>query len=248
MSADQRSREWWPVSRWSLIGRVQREGIDGARPFLTELLSIYYPAMRSFLVSKMRVPASEVEDVLQGFVQVKVLEQALVAKANPDYRFRCFVQTTLRRHVINQYRERMAAKRHLSGAQIFPLYEDTESVEYDDMAPQFFDVEWARAMLNDVLRRMQEECEAAGKGSVWAVWEHRVLKPLLEKLEPLPYLDLVERYGFLSEAQATNTLETAKRIFRRTLQSVVGKYVQDEAEIEEEIRYLIEVLAKWGAR
>jgi hypothetical protein len=50
--------------------------------------------------------------------------------------------------------------------------------------------------------------------------------------------------GLESAQQAANLLVTAKRHFRRVLQSVVGEYVSSEAEIEEEIADLRSILSE----
>jgi hypothetical protein len=65
------------------------------------------------------------------------------------------------------------------------------------------------------------------------VFECRLLVPLLQQTQPLPYDQLAQRFGFLSPLQAANALTTGKRMFARLLRAVVGEYVpQDEVEAE----------------
>jgi hypothetical protein len=70
-----------------------------------------------------------------------------------------------------------------------------------------------------------------------------VLRPAISHASPPSYDELVGELGLESAQQAANLLVTAKRHFRRVLQSVVAEYVSSEAEIEDEISDLRSILA-----
>ena len=57
---------------------------------------------------------------------------------------------------------------------------------------------------------------------IWGVFEARVLGPLFQNAEPVPYEQIVARFGFKSPAQASNVLVSARRMFERVLRSWLG--------------------------
>lgn len=238
-----------PTTEWSLIDRVREEGIEGARPYLAQLLTRYRPAMMAHLVTRMRLRADRAEETLQGFITDKIIEHGLISRADPlRGKFRHLVFTSLRRYVVSHLREEQAAKRHPAGADMLPLDDETDTEGEDGVSPELFDVEWARSALNEVLRRTQAECERSGQQQAWGMFDCRILRPLLHGQDACPYERLVERLGFESPGEASNALTTAKRIFDRMLHAVVREYADDAKDVEEEIRYLADVLAKSSAR
>ena len=93
---------------------------------------------------------------------------------------------------------------------------------------------------------MCDWCETSDRREVWGVFESRLVGPILKGTEPIGYQELVERFGLGSPAQASNVLITAKRIFARTLRSVVAEYCRDNREMESELEELREILAGGG--
>jgi len=238
-----------PTTEWSLIDRVREEGIEGSRPYLAKLLTKYRPAMMAHLQVRMHHRPDKAEEILQGFIADKIIEHHLISRADPNRgRFRDLVFMSLRRYVASHFREERAAKRHPSGGKVMPLDDETDAQGEDGISSEVFDVEWARGVLDEALRRTQAECTRSGQQRAWGMFDCRILKPLLHCEQTWPYEKLVERLGFGSPGEASNSLTTAKRIFDRMLRVVVREYADSEADIEGEIRYLADVLAKSSAR
>ena len=89
---------------------------------------------------------------------------------------------------------------------------------------------------------MEEHCRKQDRPELWEVFRCRVLDPALQGGEPLEYDDFVATFGLRSPAQASNVLVTAKRMYARTLKSVVAEYA-DGAAADEEIAELRAILA-----
>src|SRR5687767_14005339 len=239
-----------PVTRWSLVARATGKTETGWRYALSELLTRYLPAMRVHLQARRRLQPNDVDDLLQGFVASKVLEQNLVAVADQRRgRFRTFLLTSLDHYVLDMIRERSGAKRS-PGADKSLLSLDDPFVggEAGDApaaaAPgaDSFDVVWAQQVVREAVERMRFECEVSGRSDLWALFDARVAGVLLQGRTVVPYDELVTRLGFETPAQATNALATAKRMFQRMLRAVVGEYAEDENEIEEELADLKRIL------
>jgi DNA-directed RNA polymerase specialized sigma24 family protein len=239
----------FPATDWSLVGHAGRVArAAGRREALRVLLERYLPAMRAHLLLQMRLDPDRAADLLQGFVSDRVIEANLVAGADRCRgKFRTFLLTALRRHVIDRAREEAARKRAPAGGAVVSLDEATESAPGGAAAPDPFDVAWAREVVAESVRRMRAECERAGRGDLWELFRARVLDPALGGAEPVDYEQLVARFGFRSPSQAFNALVTAKRMFVRVLRGVVGEYAGGGQTADEEIVELRAVLARAGA-
>jgi len=241
---DRGKRAYQPfaTTRWTMVFRAAKEDPEGAREELGALLSRYLPALRSYLLLWKRVPRDKVDDILQDFVSVKILQQNLVALADPKRgRFRNLLLKALNNHVAATVRHDKAKKRSPDGP-ILDVDEYPHAVP-SEAPTTAFDVEWGREVLRETVRRTQAECERSGRPDIWGVFEDRLLRPTLEQDKPPPYKEIVKRYGLQSPAQASNVLITAKRMFARVMRSVVAEYAREEMEIEAEIRDLREILS-----
>ncbi|HEY8749892.1 MAG TPA: hypothetical protein VIM11_18050 [Tepidisphaeraceae bacterium] len=223
----------FPATAWSLIGRARSSTPAERSAALQALLTRYLPALRVRLINESRLKEHVAEDMLQGFVTHKILEQDLIAHADQAKgRFRTFVLTALDRYVIDRIRYETAAKR--SQAQSSSDALDTVAA-IDPEPSRAFDLEWARQLIDEAVGRMQAHCEKIGRLDLWELFRCRVLEPALEGATPLPYHQLIERFGFVSPTAASNALVTAKRTFERSLRSVIAEYADDEAEVDREL-------------
>ena len=228
----------FPATHWSLVVRAGHAVGGAKRQALETLLRQYLPALRAHLICR-SVPPAEVDDLLQGFVADKVVERDLVARAHQERgRFRAFVAVSLDRYVLTQFRRRDCSLRSPVGGPPLPL-DDFDPVDRGPSRLDAFNRAWAAEVVAEARRRMQAECEAAGRHDLWAVFQGRVVAPVLEGAEPTPYDDLKTRLSLRSETQAANLLVTAKRHFGRALRSVVAEYVEDERLVDGEIQALI---------
>lgn len=228
-----RNNAAFPVTAWSLVARAASATPEERSAALQALLQRYLPALRARLVVDKRIDEHRTEDLLQEFVTHKILEQDLISLADRTRgRFRTFVLTALDRFIIDRSRFDAAARRSAPHASPDAM----ETVTSDDPEPSVaFDLEWARQVIDEAARRMRAHCQTIGRSDLWELFRCRVLDPSLEGADPEPYDQLVKRFGFTSPAVASNALVTAKRMFERTLRSVVGEYASDESEIDREI-------------
>lgn len=235
----------FPTTRWSVVARAGGAPGPERRSALDELLRIYLPALRAHLRGAGLAP-DDAEDVLQGFVEEKVLARDLMARADPERgRLRALLVTSLSRYRISCARSRRRrAEREVrleSSCVAAPGLTAGEP-----RAGAFLEVAWARALLRHALDRMEAECRSRGRSPVWELFHLRLVGPLLEGAEPSPYGELVARFGFASPGQAMNALVTAKRTFHRVLRECIGEYVEPAA-VEQEVGDLLQALKRAGA-
>ena len=236
-----------PATDWSLVAHAGRRGDEPGLDSLNELLSRYRPALKAHLVHKKRIPPTEADDLIQGFMSAKILEGGLIARADPEKgRFRTILLTALDRYVISVLRREGAKKR--SPDQGFVSLDDSpDQLGAVPPPPDPFDVAWAHELITEALARVKTECTASGRSAYWSVFDCRIVAPILDGSEPLPYEQVVEKFGFRSPTEASNALVTAKRLFVRALRAVVAEYASDNRGIDKEIEELREILSRAGA-
>jgi DNA-directed RNA polymerase specialized sigma24 family protein len=233
----------FPATQWSLVARAVDVSPEVKRAALTELLKRYLPAMRSYLVNVRRVDPDRADDLLQGFLTSKVLEQDLIEQASATKgKFRTYLLTSLNNYIVSEVRKETAQKRR--PGDMFSIDSEMEPAGSAPRADRAFDVEWARALLQQVQARMKAECERTDRADVWGIFLDRLLTPLLENAEPPSYDVLVKRYKLSSPTQASNLLMTAKRTFERVFRDVVREYAGDDADVEAEIADLHNILSR----
>ena len=236
--------ERFPATRWSLVAQAGAGDLQTRREALEQLLTRYLPALRAHLVFRKRLAPEQADDLLQEFVASKILEHDLIARADRKLgKLRTLLLTALDRFVANSLRDERAQKRHPTDGAVVGFDEDIVPLPAGSQPADAFDLAWARGVIDQALQQMRRECGMSGRGQVWAVFECRVVGPILDGTPAVDYAELVQRFGFRSPIQAANTLITGKRMYARCLRSVIGEYA-DEEEIDDEINELKQTLAR----
>jgi len=237
----------FPVTRWSLVARAARTDPEVKRDALEALLPKYLPALRAHVRYRWRMPEDRAEDLVQEFVASVVLERELMATADQQRgKLRTLLLTALDRFVSNQLRGQAAKKRSPGKGAVLPLDERFAAQAAVAEPSMAFDVQWARTVIDEALRRMRKECRAGNRKDIWEVFKCRVVGPLMEGTPVPGYREIVRRFGFQSPGHASNVLVTGKRMYARLLKSVVTEYAGGDADSESEIRGLHAALARYG--
>ncbi|NBC11338.1 MAG: hypothetical protein GVY24_06315 [Planctomycetes bacterium] len=236
MRADQ-----FPTTRWSLVDRF---GQTGSESQMAEFLGRYRPALVAFLTSQPGFGASDVEDLVQGFIADKLLQERLLRDADARRgKLRNFLMRSLHNYALNARRAAQTARRRPVQGLV-----SLESAGADpaalDSAQARFEVEWARAVLAEAMRRTEAEANNKSMPECWAVLLARVIKPLTRQTPAPSYAQLVDELGFDSPAEASNRLITAKRMFSRNLRAIISEYVSSPDQIEEELIDLQHALSR----
>jgi len=243
-----RAPQRFPTTHWSLVGRaVDRTRDASGRPALAELLRVYLPALHAHLTGPMRIDANRADDLIQGFLTDKVVEQNMIALADPKRgRFRTFLLTALERFIVDVHRRESARKR-APKSKLLDVDEQRDPVAVGGNPSDEFDRAWAGEVLAEVMRRMRRECDSDRRGHLWAVFEARMLLPITDGTQPVSHEELASRLGLESATQSANALGSAKRTFTRIFRSVVAEYAADESEVDAEIRELWEIFSRRSA-
>jgi hypothetical protein len=109
-------------------------------------------------------------------------------------------------------------------------------------AARGFEIVWARAILAESLRRMENFCLDTEQSLVWELFVCRILQPMLRETKPPSYPELVQRFGLLSPSQTSRLLRLGRDYFGLSLRGLVSEFVRDESARGQEIRELKELL------
>ena len=246
--AEDSRKSSFPPTQWSMVERACQTDAVARREGLAVLLKHYLPALRIYLIAGKQVAPERADDLLQGFVADKIIEQNLLDHARQAKgKFRSFLMVTLNNYVISQHRGEAAAKRAPAEG-LTPLDEHAVQLEGGDDPAEQFNTAWARQLIAEALRRMQAECADSNRPDLWPIFQGRVLRPAFEGQPATDYPDLVQQLGLGTPLDACRLLTTAKRMFSRNLRAAASEYAGADGDTDDEIEDLRKTLAGIGAQ
>jgi RNA polymerase sigma-70 factor (ECF subfamily) len=235
------------TTRWSLI---RQRFLPGNRaevdPGVAHLCQTYWRPIFTFIYRR-GYPAPDAQDLTQDFFLL-LLEGKLLESADPDRgKFRSLLLRSLKNFLIDAAVKR---RRHKRGGQV-------QFVSWDkwmaDATPQLslpaaamessppdslFDAGWAAAIAAEALGRLRLECESKGRRRVYEVLH----KYLTADRTEICYEELSRALG-VPEPSVKSLLHHFRARYRALLREEIGKTVESEANVDEEIRYLCATLS-----
>jgi len=234
-------------TNWSLIYEAAQAGSRASAEAWEQIARRYWPAIYAYIRNSGR-RVDEAADLTQGFVCEVMMGRRLLAAANPARgRFRALLLTALKNYLTEQHRRSTRLKRAPQDRRIVELDGSESSmveVSTDVTPDDAFIAQWGSTLVRRVLERVQAECVSDALHPHWAVFESRVVRPLLFGAAAVPYADLVDRLNLKDAAQAANMMITVKRRFARALLGEVQETLSDPADIEDELHALLRALER----
>lgn len=207
---------------------------------LDRLCRVYWPPLYAFARRDGKSPA-DAQDLVQGFL-ARLLARDDLAQVSVDKgRFRTFLLTALRNHVIKQGEADRALKRG-GGQPAIPLdLENAEALCGADLSAESpekaYARRWAQTVLSHAYQRLRDEQHARGRGSLF-----EAVAPHFEHATDEDYQRVAELTGMKWETVRV----TAFRLRRRLGELFKAEVVQTlgpDADIEAEVRELLATLA-----
>ena len=229
------------ATRWTLVLSAARGSqTPRAATAMAELCRIYWYPLYAFIRRRGHA-APEAEDLTQGFF-ARLLEKNFLAAADREKgRFRTFLLMAVKRFLANEY-DRAQTQKRGGGQRIVSLEGVEPETRYclepaDTMTPErFFEQQWALALLDQVLTRLEAEMTAAGKAALF-----EAMKGHLAGSREETYAVTAARLG-MTEGAVKVAVHRLRRRYRELLQEEIAHTVAGPEEIEEEIRYLFACL------
>jgi RNA polymerase sigma factor (sigma-70 family) len=231
-------------TRWTLVLRAQGATPE-ARIALSELCGAYYQPVFRFLCREGR-PTDAAQELAQEFF-ARVLRRGELGNADPARgRFRSYLLGALK-HFLVDCRKRAGARKRGGGVEPAsldaPLDETGVVMDMADArasAPdEWFDREWALAIMDRALTALKAEFEAAGKAE-----QFECLKPWLAgEVEALSQAEAA-RHLHLNEGAVKVAVHRLRKRFRELIRAEIAQTMPAGGDVDEELSYLIRVLAQ----
>jgi RNA polymerase sigma-70 factor (ECF subfamily) len=232
----------FPTTTWTLVLSAGQAADARSRDALASLCERYWYPLYGYLRRRGH-SRDEAQDLTQEFF-ARVLEKRYIERADRSKgRFRTFLLTSLTYFLSDEADRRQALKR---GGPRRPLpFEMREGEEIYQREPshsetpeRIFERGWALALLERVLARLRKEFAEGGEPA-----QFERLKDYLLGHADVPYAELARELE-TTEGALKVAIHRLRKRYRAALRAEIAETVADPAEIEAEIRYLADVLAR----
>jgi RNA polymerase sigma-70 factor (ECF subfamily) len=228
------------LTHWSAVLRAGDQDSRVAADALEELCRVYWFPLYAFARRRGCSPA-DAEDLTQAFF-ARLLERNFVARADPAKgRFRTFLLTLFKRFLANEWNREHAQKR--GGFQPVVSIESNLAESRLDAEPAhteqpdiLFERHWAMTLLDQVMKRLEEEYKGSGRGQLFENLEGC----LVRDAAALPYAEIAARLN-LSEGAVKMAMQRLRARYQAILREEIRKTVASPEEVEPELRDLFDV-------
>jgi RNA polymerase sigma-70 factor (ECF subfamily) len=229
------------TTHWSTVLAAGAGSSTQASEALERLCRTYWFPLYAFVRRKGYGP-HEAEDLTQGFFACFLEKRYLDQVAPEKGKFRTFLLCSLNHYLANEWDKSQRLKR--GGDRTFlPLETTHAEARYGlqsgaETPERAFDRRWAEAMLEIVLRRLRTEFDDTSQLS-----RFDELKPfLLGEPKANAYAAVAHRLK-ISEQGVKSAVHRLRRRFRDLFREEIAHTVATRAEIDEELRYLVTLMA-----
>jgi RNA polymerase sigma factor (sigma-70 family) len=225
-----------------VLAATRQDAAESAAALETLCRSYWHPLYA--YIQRCGQSPHDAQDLTQEFFS-RLLEKRWLDSVDRDKgKLRTFLVVALKKFMSNEWRRSSAQRR---GGGQFQVPFDTESdasshlVDHSTLGnpDQVFDREWAVTLLDLTLARLRSEFATAGRAS-----DFEILKSsLLATKGSLDYPGIACSLG-LNEGAARVAVHRLRKRFRQIYREEISHTVADNADVEEEMRFLAAALAQ----
>jgi len=231
------------TTHWSVVLAAGQSNDAKASAALEQLCRTYRYPLYAYL-RRRGYSSEDAQDLTQGFF-LQLLERKSFARADPSRgRFRSYLLAGLNYFVADEHARAVAQKRG-GGRPILSLDAEAAAERYrleavDERSPdKLFERCWALALLDQVLARLEQEFVLAGKAPLF----HRLRDFLVVGAGEESYAKVAAEMGMTSEA-VKKAVQRLRRRYHKLFREEIARTVEDASSVEDELRYLCEVMAR----
>ena len=233
----------FPVTRWTVVLAASGTPSPESAAALERLCSSYWYPLYAFVRRSGHSPP-DAEDLTQGFFE-RLLEHNWIADADRHKgRFRTFLLVAMKRFLAKEWDKAKTLKRG-GEVRFVSLQLDAAETRYTRepadtrTAEQLYEKQWALTLLESVFSRVREDYARDGKGALF----HTLEPCLVGSRETQPYAALGAELGMTEGAVRMAVCRLRER-YRECLKAEIAHTVASAAEVEEELRHLLRVMAR----
>jgi RNA polymerase sigma-70 factor (ECF subfamily) len=230
------------TTHWSVVAQSALTDVPEAANALAQLCEMYWPPIYSFIRRRGYAPP-DAQDLTQSFFAYFLRTKAYARTDRLHGKFRSFLLAAVKNFLSDNWDHDRAVKRG-GDFEIISLDQQTAETFYDpasaddSSAECFFDVRWAKTLTSSALNALRQELEAEGKTQLF-----EQLKIFLIGGSDLPSYDEASTQTGLPAATVKTHVHRLRLRYREIVRREVARTVSAPQEIEEELRYLCNVLA-----
>jgi RNA polymerase sigma-70 factor (ECF subfamily) len=232
-------REYFVTTEWTMV--LDAGGTDSprAREALARLCETYWYPLYAYVRRRGQSPA-DAEDLTQGFFARLLELESLANVRRQKGKFRSFLLASLNHYMSDEWDRARAQKRGRSST----ISRDAVAAEArfsrepaDTLTPEkVFERKWALTVLETVVQRLRRDYEAEGKGALFAA-----LRFTISGEKEQSYKEIAEQLKMNEQAMRVAVHRLRQR-YRQLLRGEIARTVATEAEVDDEIRHLLEAL------
>jgi len=232
------------TTHWSLVGAAKPGDTSQtrAREALEELCRAYWYPLYAFVRSR-GYSVVDAQDLTQAFFARFIETEGFASADRQRGRFRSYLLGALKHFLANEWHRAQTQKR---GGQV-------QFIEFNALDPEaryvgaskqpdnpehLFDREWALQTVAGALEELRDEMTKAGKSE-----QFDTLKGSLTGQDELPREQIAARLG-MSAGAVKVVVHRLRQRYRKLLRAAVAETVSNEEDLNDEMRYLIEVLRR----
>ncbi len=234
--------ERFATTHWSLVNAAKPNEMSQTRvrEALEKLCRAYWYPLYAF-VRRRGYSANDAQDLTQAFF-AHIIETGGFASADHSRgRFRSYLLGAMKHFLVNEWHRGQAQKRggHVKFIEWDSLATESRyagiSKQSDD--PEYlFERQWALETINRALKALQEEMVQEGK-----IKQFEVLKDCLDGQQELSNEQIATKTG-MSKGAVKVAVHRLRKRYRQLLRAVIAETVTNEDDLNDEMRYLVEVL------
>ncbi len=232
------------TTHWSLVvaARGDEASQTRARAALEQLCRTYWYPLYAFVRSRGHA-AIDAQDLTQAFF-ARIIETGGFASADRTRgRFRSYLLGAMKHFLTNEWHRARTQKRggrvqFVAWDALDPEARYAGTAQESDDPEHLFEREWALQTIAGALETLRDEMAAAGKSA-----QFDALKGSLTGQDELPRDEIAARLGLTAGAVKVAVHRLRQR-YRTLLRAAIAQTVDNEADLDDEMRYLVAVLRR----
>ena len=231
------------TTHWSVVLKAGHQELPQAAEALEKLCRTYWYPLYAFVRRRGYGP-EDAQDLTQAFF-AHLLRRDFLSGVGPEKgRFRSFLLACLKHFLRDEWEKMRTAKRGGPDPELLLDLEQAETryrreARVEATAESLYERRWALDVLDHVLEQLRGEAVVQGKVVVFDGLQGR----LLGERPTETYAHLGARLG-MSETAVKVTVHRLRQRYREVLRDQIAHTVTHPEEIEEEMRYLFEVVSR----
>lgn len=229
------------TTHWSVILASAQQESPVAAEALEKLCRTYWYPLYTY-VRRRGYGHEDAQDLTQGFL-AQLLERKSFARVDQSKGlFRSFLLAGMNYYLADE-RIRANAQKRGGGGPVLSFDAQTAEQRYrvepvHELSPdKLFERQWAQALLDAVLDKLEQEYREAGKAQLF----ERLREFLVAGTAPGTYAEAAPALGMTGDA-VKKAVHRMRNRYQELFREEIAQTVAEPAEVQEEVRHLCDVL------